>query len=911
MAPLVSFASFDTAANPLVAVQRYNLRSRFESPDREGSVRLPSHRSMHPKCPKALPRTDLPRRFMPGRMQIQMSCLLAALLIGSVSHSAHAQSPEIERYFDGLRSRQLYVLAETACETRLADPQLPDSLRWQYSLQLSRTLTEHARSAGPEERKLQWQRASDVLRKLLSNPAAVSQKPRIETQLALITATRGEHLRWRSALAPFDEELRNQARQTLDQATQELRKVETDLSALVQASLRRKTPPGELQPHELRQLEYNVRYRLGSTLLDYAELYPSGAAERIGAVIEAEEIFRRFSGGPPGDRMTVLGSIMLARCYRLQGRLEGVDDKLARLREVATSLQLLEVLVAEQARLRLAIGQPTEAAQLLIDYRKSIGRLPGELHFLRLRSLIASWKIARQLKREPLAQQLLQQIRQEAAVAETESEPFWAQRCLQLLRETETTDTYGGELAKLVQQANALYQASELASAVALYEQAGQWAAENSQAERTPELWNTAGAIALKAGHHVQAAEIYQRVYTDYPKASQAAEAHMLRAFCLGVVYDKERTAERRLAYTAALQEHLKLYPTVPSSSEAHWMLGRLMERRLQYTKALPHFLAINPTSARAVDGQVHAARCFESILDRLRILNRDQSAWRQQAVDRLTPFALTLSTERQLSLAEREILIRLARIEMTPPANYRAAATLLDRAAQSDARDTADQRSSDYGQWVHKLLVQLRIVALAAQGQPQTAQRLIRQLADDDVSEVLIVLNGLSEVARNQSVEVIRSIGELQLATAEGLQARRSLMSPDQQRNLDRCLGEALLATDQPKRAVDLYEQLVKNSPRDQSLLEQAAEVMVRSGDPRKMPVALDYWRRIEDLHPDGSVQWIRARYNSILCSWESGATKEAIKLMKLTRLLYPKLGSPDWKQKFDELEAEIDPSG
>lgn len=830
--------------------------------------------------------------------------VLTAFIVASAPLTVAAADLSIDKYFDQLRERQLYVLAETACETRLARPDLPFSERVEYTLQLSRTLAAHARSSDPDERKLQWDRAVQLLDDLMQHPDSEPQRVRLAVQKAFVVADQGEFLKWQSVLAPHDQSLNQAAQTTLQSACSQLRKLQDQLGQEVSAGLRRRRSAGQLKLHELRQLEYNVRYRLGSALLDLALVSPLKSAERAGALIEAEEVFRRFSGGPPGERMTVLGSIMLARCYRLRGNWNGVDERLQQLDNGQLDEPLKDELVAERAELQLAAGQPREAVELLSEYRKQRGMLTGRLTFLRLQSLIAVWRMVRELKRDDLADELIKQIRLETQQAERTAEMFWVYRCRRLLQETETARTYGGELAALIRQAQALFASRELDAAAARYASAAEWAAENEMEPEAAEFLHTAGSIQLENSQTDEAAELFQQVFANYPQSPQAAPAHLLWCYCLGIRYDEQRTAATRVAYTAALEQHLAGFAQSNTSADAHWMLGRLLERRLQYTQALPHFLAIPEDHDRGLDGMVHAARCYESILNRLDTLGRDASEWSRRATTDLMSFTGRFANAPQLAPGQREILVRLARIRLRPPADYQQADQLLGRALQ-DASSGAD--TGAYQEWIEKTAVQLRVISLAGQGQPQAAMRLVTQLADDDVSEVLQVLDGLSEMALQANEETRRQVGRLQLSAAQELLKRRSELNADQQQHLNVCLAQALIATDRTREALGVYDSLLERSPHDIPLLEQAAEALVRVGEPAMVSAAAGHWRTIERQLSPGSTAWIRARYHAILCDAQQGKTEQALTLLKLTRQLYSDLGSDQWRRRFEDLEREL----
>ena len=106
------------------------------------------------------------------------------------------------RYFEELRRRRLFVLAESYCVDRLQQERLPPDTRAELTLELSRTFAEHAKFTTGEEQTEYWKRASRTIDDFLKANPRNSQRLRLEVQGALIPAAQGEFLRWQSELFP-------------------------------------------------------------------------------------------------------------------------------------------------------------------------------------------------------------------------------------------------------------------------------------------------------------------------------------------------------------------------------------------------------------------------------------------------------------------------------------------------------------------------------------------------------------------------------------------------------------------------------------------------------------------------------------------------------------------------------------
>ncbi|MFH1299664.1 MAG: hypothetical protein ABIK07_01290, partial [Planctomycetota bacterium] len=172
---------------------------------------------------------------------------------------------------------------------------------------------------------------------------------------------------------------------------------------------------------------------------------------------------------------------------------------------------------------------------------------------------------------------------------------------------------------------------------------------------------------------------------------------------------------------------------------------------------------------------------------------------------------------------------------------------------------------------------------------------------------ELLSVLNGVSRINLELTPEVRRELGMLQLKSAEKLAARRDELNPQQIQRLDLCLAEAYLAVDQPIRALEFYQGLLKQSPNDASLVKQVALLLERCGTKACLRQATQKWRQLEATEKPGTVPWLDARLHIIQTALDSGDEAEAKKLLGVTKLLYPELGNDDLQNRYREVEARI----
>jgi hypothetical protein len=160
--------------------------------------------------------------------------------------------------------------------------------------------------------------------------------------------------------------------------------------------------------------------------------------------------------------------------------------------------------------------------------------------------------------------------------------------------------------------------------------------------------------------------------------------------------------------------------------------------------------------------------------------------------------------------------------------------------------------------------------------------------------------------VSDNQQ-DPFRDLGRLQLEAALKLNKQRTKLKAAERRKLDECLARAYVATGQARRGLEIYEGLLARSPRDKRLLASYADLLIRCGNDDCLKKAVAAAQQLEEFEEPGSEGWFVARYEVCRALLLSRQTAEASKLLKLTRLLYPKVESEELDEKFAELERKV----
>jgi len=844
------------------------------------------------------------------------------LLICAGNHALAEDSTRA--YFNGLRERHLFDIAEGFCLNQLAQPRLTDADRARYTLELIRTLSAHASSADASEQKELWKRAEESIAQISRDHPRWSDLPVFKAERSRITYLKAEQLYWQSKALPQNESLRESALSQLTRATSELTESEKQIQQLLNKTGARQDFT-VLQVAAVRDTLLDFQLLIAEAQMKLAALYQSDSPKRKMSLAAAEKWLEPLSRRATTLKITWASKLALIQCARLAGDEGAAERAIEALQKEQPPPFMQEAIFIESMRILLAQNKAQLAATKIIEYRQERGSFSSELGFLEIDALLQLRKIASDNQRTELADELWREIKTRSAQLWDAHPGYWSQRAKLLVSQQEQIDEYGDSLSKSLQQAQLLYSEGKMKAAIAAYEQTSRQAAEAGKTDLAFELGFTSASLLMHSKEYAKAAAQFQSLVQKYDGAPKAADASLLAAWCLGQEYSQSRTKSRRLAYTAALEQVRKQFHTGNAYYEAGWMLARLEESRLQYSKALVLYSEIPENHPKAADAHLGAARCYEQILLRLASLNKPTQAWRQEATDVLEKYLAHFPDESDPAIlkSQAEIALRLTRIYLndTPP-DYNKAHRLLElithtasvniaalKRNSEQSRSSVSQTSRDVQGWnrIANQATRLQIIALAGQGKPSEARSLVANLENAGTSELLSVLNGVSQIDLDLSPAVRRELGMLQLQSAEKLVDRRSELTPQQIRQLDYCLAEAYLAVDRPIRALEYYQSLLKQSPKDAALIRQVALLLERCGTKECLRQAIPKWRQLESAEKPGSVPWLDVRLHLIQASFDSGDIEAAKKLLGVTKLLYPELGNDDLKSQYKELEQRI----
>lgn len=835
-------------------------------------------------------------------------CLWPTFQIYAQQLDKHEEWQRTEQYFDGLRSRGLYSMAETVCHRKLATPNLDLATRTRYAVELSRTLTQHSQNSPTLDAQAELlKQARQAVSQVLENRPNHPQQILLESQLAFVAAFEVEGLRWRVDLAPFDKQLIGKARQLAESVTPLLQRL--NLQAGEEARSRKIDVLGErLQPHQLRSLQRAIQLRLGLTYLEKARLFPKAAPDRADVLVKASEVLRPLAAISSNDQTMWQSQLAYAKTLRLRGTPAAAWAMVNAIREDDPPANVLNALNAEHVELLIAENRYTDAADFLRDHRAKQPLLNGPLNFLMARVFLRLSQIATEKNRPELAAELLQEVHRVIQIATSTGNGYWAMRAQNLLADEKSRSTYGAEVGALVREGQSLFASGDVSSAAERYSQAFEKAQQQKANKAAAEIGYTYGSILLKQKLHAEAVRVFNLVTTLDESGERAADADLLAAWARGMQFRDDPTSENREAYMAALDRHRVAYAESATAGEATWMLAQLQEQRLQTTEALKLYISVPHEHPRYHEAMIGIARCSETVLNRLRRLDKPRSEWEQAIVNLLGPYIQTaMNPQAELTVSEAEFLIRTSRILIgLEQPDFDSADGLLQHILDSAASENPP-RQIPLPQDTVETATGLRIVSLTGRGNTDAATELLKSTVLLDRTRLSGILAGLASVAEYLSPDQRTSVGTIQLKAME-LGGFKPAAIPD--KDLDTfgpVIASAFEMTDQPRLAVQTLNRMLANRPKDVSVRRRVAELLLQTGDPSDISAAQVQFRKLEGVLKAGSDEWMDARIRVIETAIQLKDFEAARKLLKVTQLLYPNPNTDDLKRRLNEASTAL----
>ncbi|MDX1947778.1 MAG: hypothetical protein SFU86_20440 [Pirellulaceae bacterium] len=785
------------------------------------------------------------------------------------------------------------------CTDQLGNPQLVEPARTELTVELIRTLATHAVNSPAAEREAIFAAArrvsQDAQRTMPPSPRLVL----IRLQDALTLLAQGELGRQELEAGALPADRHEATRQALREATELLETLDKELTREIPLRRRTAPRPGELSAEQIFSLQQHVQHQLARAYRNRALLFDPASSDRLSLLIQATETLQRpLTQLPPDDPLVQAIQLDLAECQRLLGRLDEAAQLVAGL-----DIEGIDASVRLRARaelIRLAIAKNNlPAMQRFIDLgRTAAGQSAAELDFAWFEAFLLQARRASEGKDLDAARRFQDQAAETARFLDETYGPYWGRRADQLLVAAIPRGAGVVNVPLLSRTADSLFLKGDFDRAIAAYDDASAQARAAGDLNASFDLAYKAALVEQKRERHAESARRFRNLGKAFAAHPQAAQAHLLAAWHLAQVVKTDAGATSD--YEAILREHLALWPTAESAAQARIWMGRLEENRQQWAAAIEAYGGVprgSPHFAAAIAG---LATCWPQRLAQQAaagVLKTDEvtQALRQFQQAMVGP-------ENQLperfSAAEQTAALAAAELVLNYQPTAAAEAEGMLRAALARSPDAPSA-------WKSAAQAQL-VVALAGQPSRQDeALALVREVGSSSTEQMLALLAGLSQVARQSRAETRGPIARVQLAAVDLLWPSRAQLPVAARHSLDRVRAEALAAAGRRDEALAAYAQLVKEQPDNGTIQEDYADLLLAGTDKTSLTAALSQWRIIASRTKPRTPRWFKAKYSVALAQLQLGDPAGAATLLRFLLETPPGLKGTGWEEPFGKLLA------
>lgn len=814
-----------------------------------------------------------------------------------------------KRYFSGLRERALYLIAEDYAVSQLNGNRLLPDEQARITIELAITLADHGSYSSVEQRQELWKEAERLLQEFVKespqNPRAVE----VQAELAILPARFGESLAWEVELNSSNQRAKTKAVQFFQIAVKAINQFQSTLSTSKTKPTASDLADGALTSEELVHLKQKIAYYEARSKL-FLALHSERGPNRAGLLIEAANQLDQLAKSRSDSLWKVQAKLLRARLARREEDYPRARAILNSLQASSSEFSIEDEVLAEQVRVELDQGQIDAGLKLITDHTRAGHAMSDEVRAVAVEGLLAAWKIAGKKEITNLQTELLTEAQGHHELTRGK----WHQLTFARLQHVHQSLDLGDELAQLIRDAQSNFHANKLNEAVVLFRRAAAVAHRERKDDLAVEYAFTAGSIEVQQRNWTAAVLIYAEIVEQFPKNSKSSDAGLMQCYALGQIYSNQPNAETRVSYESALQALLQQFAATSAAIEATWMLAVHQERRLQWTDAVELYKKIPPEHPRYDSAMLRVIILYEKILTRLREINGPINIWEDQLLQEIVTIEEHFPSGNVLrSLEQCQTSLMVAQLLLQHRDRWYGVAdqwlARIEKTVEYQRIEASINNTNLDAKWlqINRAAAQMRIVSLAGQEKLQDAREILLELQKTDPTTMLGILLGLTEMSSKIDARHQVELGHLQLEAINQLTQSRAQLTKQQQKLLDDSHAEAFIAIGNLPEAANIYESLIEKSPRSERLMRKVIAVLMKRGKAEDLLKAREWWTKVERLHSAGSEAWIESRLEIARLDDRLGKTEDARKLLGITQALYPKLGTPELKQRFEELRAQL----
>ncbi len=857
------------------------------------------------------------RKFLAESVYIGLLLLvIAPALFGqNPPSSADITSPKNLRFYQGLRERGLFQLIEMLCQRELNKANLSKQTELFYRIELAQTYAAHAQTVSIDQADALWDSAYEVLQ-LQTDKKSPELVSVLDVERGILRAEQTSQLFWILIAEPDDETLRTEFLKTARQSNSELATASQIVSRFLKRPAKSLTGLSTMANRFTADRLAKIQIANARLFIQLAQIQQQNVPERTAAIQQARAIASPLAKRITNGFREQSAKLILLSAARIQKEEAELNRLYRSLNKPGIDLQIRNQATAEYARFLLAEDRFTEAAEMILKYGRESGNLSAELEGLRLQALLKMAVVVRQTGEARLADELENEVQFRLKKLEEQGENYhvWLVRKLQQQYKLELQ--YGPEISRKLLQARQAVQEKKWAVAQSNYEAAIHQALQENRGKLLIELGREAAAVDFQIRDYQHAEKILKSIWESSPVLPEMESIHLLWIYALGRDYVSNPTQQKISRYLETLQEHRRQYQNKETAAEATWLLAELQFARMQVTRALDLYRKIPQTHPRHLAAQLRIVQCYEWIFQRVRELGQPVLPWQNQAVE----FALNKQNfwkNKELQKPEQaELLLMASRLLLDAHAQQPA---LLQQQIQqilkvSQAAITDNKLEPEtVNRWkkVYHSARALQGILLVSRGEVDEARRLFASEKNSFGSpeDRLFMARQLASL-RGDTSRIRQIVAELLLQLTDELQSGSAAfkkLSRQQSIEIRELRAEAFATSGQTTKAVALYEQLVAEMPQNKNYVNRLSALLKQCNNQEHWEKALALWKKEVRKEKQGTEAWLEARYHLAVASINLNRLEEARKIVQVTLLLYPNIGSKDLQKRYRELADKL----
>lgn len=415
---------------------------------------------------------------------------------------------------------------------------------------------------------------------------------------------------------------------------------------------------------------------------------------------------------------------------------------------------------------------------------------------------------------------------------------------------------------------------------------------------------------ACKQEHWQRAADLFSRLFKEFPSSKHLAQAACFYYVAAAQVYQAEKKPEQRTRYIDAARRYLDKCADQQNACEARYLLGTHYLEQRREKEALKEFERIEPGSPRYLEARFHivSARVNEFELQYAGHGARTRAgrAAYARALRLVSEYAAAIENSKLKSRPQLRAYVAAmhARLLMHgPDADYAGALKLLSFARSAVERQTALTAAG------------LRIECYGHLGAQDEARREIDLCAGSPpmspeawtvLQESAARLYASSKELKDNKNRRGSGLAEtaLYIYTVLAREAGRTSARAEYLDALHLRIAEIHREQNRFDTARRLYEEQLE---RDASSADALYNLALIYEQQKEWGKAAASWRKLTRGLQPGTPRWLDARRRTVLSLKELGDARQACDYATMTLVLHPDIDDPETEQAFIRLRREL----